>query len=327
MDLLNLIIPGPGPVMAQASFCCGHGHYCIAPACDLDVTGTPCQDWAPNGNRLGREGPQWKVFLAWVTVILAQQLPIVVHENVPQFDVNILFELLGHMYFICPLVIDCESLGFRLISRKRRYTIMYHKAKTQVLLDPASLCSNLLSRLLPALPSMAQTISDCYLADLEELAQEVAELCFSLNMDVTFALLNLTLLLTPGERDRLIHYMALWFQRFGVCASQCKDAIFNLGDNPGAGYVTWSASSGRIPGLRTQNAKYWVPFLSRWLTNKELLACMGLPVYPALAQAAGVPLMNVRPGPEARHMLGNMMHVASVGTAMAVALVCCKLVR
>ena len=84
--------------------------------------------------------------------------------------------------------------------------------------------------------------------------------------------------------------------------------------------------SGRIPGLRTHNAKYWVPFLGRWLTNKELLASMGVPVYPSLAQAAGVALIAVRPGPAARHMLGNMMHVAFVGSVIACALACGHLV-
>jgi len=51
---------------------------------------------------------------------------------------------------------------------------------------------------------------------------------------------------------------------------------------------------------------------------------MGLPVYPELARAANVPVVEVQPGAEARHMLGNMMHIASVGTAMLVALACAQ---
>jgi hypothetical protein len=66
--------------------------------------------------------------------------------------------------------------------------------------------------------------------------------------------------------------------------------------------------------------KLWSPYLHRWLTNKELLAAMGVPVYEHLARSAGVALVEVAPGPDAWHMLGNMMHIASVGSAMLVAL-------
>lgn len=134
------------------------------------------------------------------------------------------------------------------------------------------------------------------------------------------ALENMQMLLTQGERERLLAYVELWIVKFGKHPNECPWAVFNLRDNPASGYVTWSAL-GRIPGLRTGQQKLWVPCLNRWLTNKELLAAMGAPVYPQLAMAAGVPLMEVAPGADAWHMLGNMMHIASVGVAMFVAMV------
>jgi hypothetical protein len=57
----------------------------------------------------------------------------------------------------------------------------------------------------------------------------------------------------------------------------------------------------------------------------ELLAAVGVPVYPQLAQAAWVPLVSVSPGPEARQMLGDMIHVASVGMVMLAAQSSCQL--
>ena len=54
---------------------------------------------------------------------------------------------------------------------------------------------------------------------------------------------------------------------------------------------------------------------------------MGVPVYKALAMKAGQPLMDVAPGAQARHMLGNMMHIASVGSVMGVALASVRLLR
>ena len=132
----------------------------------------------------------------------------------------------------------------------------------------------------------------------------------------------MAMLLSPGEHRRLLVYMAMWAERFGQDSSSDQRAVFNLADNPEAGYVTWSGASGRIPGLRTNGGKLWVPYLGRWPTTKEQLAAMGVPVYECLAIAAGVPCVPVNPGPEARLMLGNMMHIASVGTAILIALSC-----
>ncbi len=317
------LVPGTMALMAP---CCLHGTWCIPPACDVDVTGTPCQDFAPNGNRLGIHGPQWPVFLAWASVILAQHVPLVVHENVPQFMVEALQALMQHQYWVYTFLVDCEDVGFRLISRKRRFTVLYHRAKTQVLHDPAVLYEQVRQVLAMSLACTAWQISDCFLASVEEVAAEITPLALRKAVPLAAALSNMALLLSHGEQERLCLYMQAWASRFGTPACACPWAVFNLADNPGAGYTTWSAASGRIPGLRTHNAKHWVPYLSRWLTNKELLACMGLPVYDSLALAAGVSVMQVRPGPEARHMVGNMMHVASVGTVMAVAMASCRLV-
>lgn len=336
MDLFDMI-GGSGPsgrvygsvhgtLMAAMARCRTHGTWCHPPPCDLDVTGTPCQDFAPNGNRLGVLGPQWPVFLAWVAVILIQQVRVVVHENVPQFLVEALQALVEHQYWVFTFLVDCESLGFRLISRKRRFTVLYHKTRTCLSCSPVWLYEQVQQVLAQALLHTAWQISDCFLASVEEVALEIAQACCKQSVSVASALSNMTLLLSPHEQERLRVYLQLWVAKFGTPACCCPWAVFNLGDNPAAGYVTWSAVSGRIPGLRTQNAKYWVPYLARWLTHKELLACMGLPVYESLALAAGVPQVHVTPGPEARHMLGNMMHVASVGTVMAVALACCSLV-
>ena len=104
----------------------------------------------------------------------------------------------------------------------------------------------------------------------------------------------------------------------------CPWAVFNLGDNPAKGYLTWSAASGKIPGLRTGGRKLWVPWLGRWLTALELLGAMGLPVYPELAEAAKVKQWTVQPGINPRHMLGNMMHVSSAGAVLAVAWACAR---
>ena len=313
-------------MLERPAWCYGHSKVCRPATADLDVTGTPCQDFAPNGHRQGVSGPQWPTFIAWATLVMALDIAVIVHENVPQFDVQALISVFGQKYIIYSFLVDCSDVGFYLISRKRRFTIMYHKTKAIVQASPVWLHSKVKQAFRPLQAYMAIHVRACFLACIDEIGQEIEDLCLLRGISIQQAIQDMSVLLSPGEAQRLEAYEALWLQRFGILASLCDWAIFNLADNPDGGFTTWSAASGRIPGLRTHNAKYWVPFLGRWLTNKELLASMGVPVYPSLAQAAGVPLVAVRPGPAARHMLGNMMHVASVGSVIACALACGRLV-
>ena len=292
---------------------------CRVPCSDFDVTGTPCQDFSPAGQHRGPLGPQMIIFLAWVQIVLAMSVPVVLHENVPQFWVTLLDQFMSHAYIIVSLVMDCGDVGFPLISRRRRYTIMYHRSRVVVTHDPSIVYARLCSAMAASMCS-AWSLSDCWLADDNEVMMEIDCLCRSRHMPVAFALHNMAMLLSPGEQRRLFVYTAMWAKRFGQPCSTDQRAVFNLADNPEAGYVTWSGASGRIPGLRTNGGKLWVPYLRRWLTTKEQLAAMGVPVYPCLAIAAGVPCIKVHPGPDARLMLGNMMHIASVGCAMLVAL-------
>ena len=244
-------------------------------------------------------------------------------RNVPQFWVSLLEQFMGHAYIVCSIVMDCGDVGFPLINRRRRYTIMYNRSCVYMTHDPSVVYARLCSAMAMSMCS-AWSLSDCWLADDNEVSIEIDCLCQARNVASEFALRNMAILLSPGEYRRLTVYMAMWAARFGQPGTMDKRAVFNLADNPEAGYVTWSAAKGRIPGLRTNGGKLWVPYIGRWLTTKEQLAAMGVPVYTCLAMAAGVPLVPVNPGPEAKLMLGNMMHIASVGTAMLVALSCAR---
>lgn len=306
--------------LALSAFCVGHGWHCHIPASDVDVTGTPCQDFSGCGHGLADQGPQMAIFILWCHLMLSRQTAILVHENVPEFWESLLHAHLGHAYWIFSSVMDCADLGFHLISRKRRYTIMYHKAKCRPVCHPVKLYVFLTETMKTSLGNWESQIWHCFLADDAEISLEVAPAASRVGIPVEVAMQDMTKLLTPGEVSRLQAYTESWVQRFGHHPCHCPWAIFNLRDNPEAGWLTWSAAGGRIPGLRTGTQKLWSPFLRRWLTNKELLAAMGVPVYPQLANAAGVALVAVAPGPDAWHMLGNMMHIASVGTAIFVAM-------
>jgi hypothetical protein len=260
------------------------------------------------------------IFLLWCHLMLVRQVAILVHENVPQFWEDLLHTYLGQAYNIYSIIMDCSEAGFHLVSRKRRYTIMYHKSKCRPVTHPAMLYMLLKDSMAAALGQWRSEIHHCFLADTAEIAIEAGPAASRAGLSVMAAMQDMRCLLSPGELARLTAYIQAWLCRYGQHPSQCMWAIFNLRDNPEAGWLTWSATSGRIPGLRTGQQKLWSPYLNRWLTNKELLAAMGVPVYRQLAAAAGVALVEVSPGPDAWHMLGNTMHVASVGMAMFVAL-------
>jgi len=72
---------------------------------------------------------------------MALDIAVIVHENVPQFDVHALISVFGQKYIIYSFLVDCSDVGFYLISRKRRFTIMYHKTKAIVQASPVWLHS------------------------------------------------------------------------------------------------------------------------------------------------------------------------------------------
>ena len=96
------------------------------------------------------------------------------------------------------------------------------------------------------------------------------------------------------------------------------DVCYNLGDNP-VNRLSWSVVSGRIPTFRLSPHIYFFPTANRWLSVLEKLSTMGWPVYPSLAQAANLSLV-LPSRQEARHMLGNAMHLPSAALVLASAM-------
>ena len=67
-----------------------------------------------------------------------------------------------------------------------------------------------------------------------------------------------------------------------------------------------------IPTFRTNPGFYWHPHTESWLTAKEMLAVMGFPVYPEMAQAMNTQVLSVPDAMTCRRLIGNCMHFASV---------------
>lgn len=64
----------------------------------------------------------------------AKQEPIILHENVPEFDVKLLHSLLGELYHIESEVLDVSAYGWP-VTRFRRWTVLIHKVDAKAVLE------------------------------------------------------------------------------------------------------------------------------------------------------------------------------------------------
>ena len=172
---------------------------------------------------------------------------------------------------------------------------------------------------------------------------------------------DLEYLLSSNEKIYLQEYNSQWSQVVGTDPARDRTAIYHLHDNPLKRRV-WSGATKALPTLRKATGILWVPSLRRFLTKKdsasvgrgarcllcvllhvpfscfalcclivrvgharagrteELMLAMGFPSYKKVRKAMGIKVNSIRhidPG-----MVGNGMHVASVGLILGVALVC-----
>ena len=292
---------------------------CSFPFGLLSIQGTPCQDYSRAGSRNGLfSGTRFSIIWSWIQIMLQAQPALIIHENVIGFPTSILQVLFHDCYWVYILQVDAEDSGFSLVSRPRVYVIMYHKLKTRMIRSPQHTYA-ILKGATEWSNIAVSDISACFLATAEEFSEEISDLASQLRVPLSLAMANPSLLLTPGELQRLEAYINLYIQTFGSHPVFDRSCIFNLADNP-LMRCSWSAHSKRLPCFRTNAGKQWSCFLNRWLTARELLASMGVPVYPALAETAGVPLIHVQAGSQAMKMLGNMFHVATAGSVLLSAL-------
>ena len=340
-------------VMSAAAYVTGMCYkcqkYCQYFTADIDTSGSPCQDWSSAGLGLGVEGKRIHLFLAWVRLHLIWETLVIIHENVTNFDIALLHYFMGSMYHI--FHVDCgpEDVGFPWCRRLRRYVALVHKGKMRVLHNPEILFRRVCIHL-----QHEASVEDLLQADHQEVQAEVLALGgdrrITVSMGGTFMAgavdpqfgqqasmaravdrqqvsmaraVDPFAVLTQGERGHLQSYNQLWAERFGSDPAGHLGLVFNLGDNPAAGWITWSAPSTRqtnfcIPTLRRGWTVLWLPALRRWLTVRERLLMMGFPAYPDVAHVYRLPTTFSLPWHIAKQTIGNGMHLANVGVWQAV---------
>ena len=87
--------------LSRTQLCAAHNAHCEVPRCDVDMTGTPCQDYSRAGSRHGLiAGTRFAVIWSWMHIMLTVQPPVIIHENVVGFPENIIQHLFQELYSI-----------------------------------------------------------------------------------------------------------------------------------------------------------------------------------------------------------------------------------
>ena len=94
------------------------------------------------------------------------------------------------------------------------------------------------------------------------------------------------------EREAVRYAGSLYEEKFGRDPSEDPNLFLNLSDNPKT-YLSWSATSGRLPTFRTNSTRFYNFQREQWMTSRDRLAALGLPVTPSTALAMGVPTLPV----------------------------------
>ncbi|CAK0807139.1 unnamed protein product [Prorocentrum cordatum] len=115
-----------GMAIKSKARCRIHCKECDALYCRLHTAGTPCVVWSPQGPQVGVDDLEFLLcFLAWCSQRLLIKEDGILHENVPEFPVNLLDMMLGE-YLIETIVLSPLALGHP-VQRERRITWLRHK--------------------------------------------------------------------------------------------------------------------------------------------------------------------------------------------------------
>jgi site-specific DNA-cytosine methylase len=266
---------------------------------------------------LGINDPRVIVFIMYCKLHRVWRTPILIHENVRGFSRALAAFLLGRDYGLLFLEVSPFHTCFNMLSRPRLFFIANHLQRTQMVCDPEVLLEQLSAEYMQDTSTVAH---DIYLALKPEIAAEGVELCQRRCQMPLFRCgelgIDMWTCLSTTEQTYVKTYVALYVEKFGRHPEYDLETIFSLQDNPD-NRTTWATNTGVIPCFRTGTAEHhmWIPALRRWLTSRERAAAMGFPSYSALAAIYGVPVTQQC----SHHMLGNAMHVPTIGLVWATA--------
>ncbi|CAE7717129.1 unnamed protein product [Symbiodinium sp. CCMP2456] len=126
-----------GNAMKQEAFCVKHQKMCQVDTARCHCGGTPCTDFSSRGLQLRSEGKTFVHFLAFCGMRICLQEPVVIQENVENFETELLERYLGQLYHISVECLSPDQYGFPIL-RPRKWSILRHKYKTSCWASPWS---------------------------------------------------------------------------------------------------------------------------------------------------------------------------------------------
>jgi hypothetical protein len=298
--------------------CIAHGCNCSLQFEDCNVSGFPCTPWSVLGSGTKLEHKDCLPMVAWARAHTLKRTKVVIGENTTNiWSAAVRANFPYHNFQRVELA--PSDVMFSLQGRPRSFFLL-----TSDEVEIVTPWSEVVDAIKDVLGAHIVMPSAALLADDAEIRGE--ELAMSVVRDIApmrdyGSWRDLSYLLTPHE---------IGYCRMYEHIRRCKhgnnpaglDWMYHLGDNP-AQRLCWS-ERGSIPTFRRNCTMMWIPALGRWVTMKEKMASMGWPSYAAFEQRLGVALTVPTPG-EGRRLLGNSMHVASVGVATLAALASIRL--
>ncbi len=89
LEILTPVIKSRKSVRPTAH-CHRHGKQCNLRCADVEFAGSPCHEFSSRGDRSGVYGRNMVAALAWIAIQLMLMTPVIVHENVPGFPLQLL---------------------------------------------------------------------------------------------------------------------------------------------------------------------------------------------------------------------------------------------
>ena len=311
-DILNAGLTENEPCLTHK------GCRCARPQADIDISGSPCQPWSRIGRRAGRNSHFMLPVLVWILWLRKAQPLVVIHENVPGFDVDLLVHFLGDLYEVSRLAVRPPHMGFISVSRNRLYCVLYFRNKVRLVRPIEAAYRHVCDAIFhvpppPNLFYIFATDTDLLLEENQARSQRGLNPVQTRSSDWTY-------LLTDLQRNYIITYATKWKARWKTEPQDSPGCIFDLSQNP-AKRPSVSDPSGRLPTCTHNCNRFWLPALGRWLLSIELAAALGFPVAGHLARHARVS-MDPNCDEYLPRQIGNAMHVASVGSVLMISLAC-----
>ena len=100
----------------------------------MHIAGTSCTAFSSQGRQKGIRDATILPFLAWVSLRVLVQEPVIIHENSIRFPISLLERFLGHLYIISESNVDAANYGAP-VHRQRKLTRLFHRQKIFMLLN------------------------------------------------------------------------------------------------------------------------------------------------------------------------------------------------